>query len=189
MMRPSEYSSLQEELYLLLERKLSYPWSFALNFKQDCFSSKDCFSSNVWHQQHKQDCTEQNNWLCVYPAIRSPLSALSGLTLLASVGFLVPFFPHPLISPLKMVQLRSTRRLCEWKHLLLVILMNWAWEAELLAEREQTCAHAHTLQNLSTMVCTHLCPYTHCIHTIIINIILKVENMAALVACDDFFHN
>lgn len=101
MMRPSEYSSLQEELYLLLERKLSYPWSFALNFKQDCFSSKDCFSSNVWHQQHKQDCTEQNNWLCVYPAIRSPLSALSGLTLLASVGFLVPFFPYPLISPLK----------------------------------------------------------------------------------------
>lgn len=46
---------------------------------------------------------------------------------------------------------------------------NWAWEAELLVGREQTCARAHTqthtLQNLSTMVCTHLCSFKHTLHS------------------------
>lgn len=62
-MKLIEYSFFQEELYLLLERKLSYPWSLALNFKHDCFSSKDCFSSNDWHQQHKHDLKQFLNLL------------------------------------------------------------------------------------------------------------------------------
>lgn len=43
-----------DELYLLLDRKLSYPWSLALNFRQDCFSSRDSISLD-WHQQHRHD--------------------------------------------------------------------------------------------------------------------------------------
>lgn len=51
---------LYEELYLLLERKLSYPWSLALNFKHDCLSSRDNRSLD-WHQQHKHDCKNKRN--------------------------------------------------------------------------------------------------------------------------------
>lgn len=51
--------------------------------------------------------------MCLLSHTVTTLRALRALTLLACVGILVPFFPHPLISPLKLMQLRSARWLCE----------------------------------------------------------------------------
>lgn len=96
----SEYSFSQDELYLLLERKLSYPWSLALNFKHDGFSSKDCFSSNDWHQQHKHDCTKQSHLLYIY------ICDIIWLSLYDWESW-ATFFPCSLILPLKNMWLHA----------------------------------------------------------------------------------